>query len=325
MTHNEFLKYAYQRGLEAGMDKVSGPLLSRAGKWISKAYGAPTRAAKATATAAPEVARAAPKTWLGRAGQSVERAWDTATGAAGTHGRNISGNLGSLAGFGGAQGTIGSKLYSPFRLLGGFKSTDPAREAFRRNLAGEVGGFGMIGGALGAASAEEGDRLSGFGKGFGLGALGGLGWGYGSAGTRKGLGALAKKRLAKKPGSAFWKTTAESTRAPKYDFATRTIVNPESAAKSHGILDFGEGWGRRLREAGAGLGAKAAVGAGGLGTGILGAHFAERAGEKYIPGLADTPARAAVTGMGGVRAARGMLRATPQAGAMRRVAGGNYQ
>lgn len=232
----------------------------------------------------------------------------------GTLGR-VGKGIGSLLGFGGEAGSIGSKLYSPFRILGGV-GRSPTSQAFQRSMASQTGGFGMLGGLMGAAGAEEGDRLSGFAKGFGLGAIGGAGFGYGGAAFQKAMGGLAKRRLAaaakagKAPGS-FWTSVQQRTAPTK--FIDGKMVKPE--ALPHAAGAFRGGMAGRL-------GAGALVGGFGVGTmgaGLLGSTALEHYGSKYIPGLSDA---SAPTGLAG--AARGYARAlhlSPTGGSMTRAAG----
>lgn len=66
-----------------------------------------------------------------------------------------------------------------------------------KGTARDAASFGLFSGALNAATAEPGNRLSAFGRGFAGGALGGAAWGMGSNVARMGLGrALGAKNMA---------------------------------------------------------------------------------------------------------------------------------
>ena len=76
-----------------------------------------------------------------------------------------------------------------------------------QGAAGDAATFGMIGGGVGAATAEPGDRLSGFGRGFAGGALGGAAWRMGSNAATMGMGrALGPQNMARinQAGSQGW-------------------------------------------------------------------------------------------------------------------------
>lgn len=65
-----------------------------------------------------------------------------------------------------------------------------------KGSAREAAGFGLLSGGLNAATAEPGDRLSAFGRGFAGGALGGAAWRMGGNAARMGLGrALGPERM----------------------------------------------------------------------------------------------------------------------------------
>jgi hypothetical protein len=83
---------------------------------------------------------------------------------------------------------MASRLSTPLRLIPGL-GAEGASQAI---------GFGGLGGVMGAISPEEGkSRLEGGLKGFGMGTLGGVGWGLGGNTFDR----VAKRFL--KPGSAF--------------------------------------------------------------------------------------------------------------------------
>lgn len=159
----------------------------------------------------------------------------------------------SLSGFAAHQPkTIGSRLSYPFRkVLGNAGGT----EAF---------GFGMLGGGAGALTADEGERLKGFGKGFGLGAIGGAGWNVGN----RAFGSVAK-RVGNASGKGF-------------RGALGTVADPKK-----GLNEFGKIWNSGLstgRKAGL-LGTKALVSGGGLAAGMGMNVAAEEQAQKYIPSL----------------------------------------
>ena len=109
-----------------------------------------------------------------------------------------------------AAGFISSIAGAPFAeagrqalgLLGKIKSpwaakAVPKLQELGGGLAGQMGSWGLLGGGLEAALAEPGERGKGFARGFGLGALGGLGWGAGSRLAQRGVGRL----MSKTPGA----------------------------------------------------------------------------------------------------------------------------
>jgi hypothetical protein len=65
-----------------------------------------------------------------------------------------------------------------------------------KGAARDAASFGLLSGGLNAATAEPGDRLSAFGRGFAGGALGGAAWRMGGAAARMGLGkAIGAQRM----------------------------------------------------------------------------------------------------------------------------------
>lgn len=56
-----------------------------------------------------------------------------------------------------------------------------------KGLPAEMGGFGLLSGGIEAAMAEPGERSKAFARGFGTGAVGGLGWGLGSRAVSSGM------------------------------------------------------------------------------------------------------------------------------------------
>lgn len=99
-------------------------------------------------------------------------------------------------------GTIAKPLASVGqRILGQIGQINPRAAQFLqqagRGAAREAAGGGLLMGTLNAATAEPGDRLSAFGRGFAGGALGGAAFGMGRNVTRMGLGrALGAKNMA---------------------------------------------------------------------------------------------------------------------------------
>lgn len=87
-------------------------------------------------------------------------------------------------------------------LLGKIKSpwvakAVPKLQELGGGLAGQMGSWGLLGGGIEAALSDPGDRLKGFGRGFGLGALSGLGWGAGSRLAQRGVGRF----MSRTPGA----------------------------------------------------------------------------------------------------------------------------
>jgi len=65
-----------------------------------------------------------------------------------------------------------------------------------QGAARDAAAFGLLSGGLNAATAEPGDRLSAFGRGFAGGALGGAAWRMGGSAARMGLGkAIGRQRM----------------------------------------------------------------------------------------------------------------------------------
>ena len=87
------------------------------------------------------------------------------------------------------------------KALGQISKISPGAAQFLRTtgkgVAQEAAGGGLLTGALNAAIAEPGDRLSAFGRGFAGGALGGAAFGMGGNVARMGLGkTLGAQRMA---------------------------------------------------------------------------------------------------------------------------------
>jgi hypothetical protein len=119
---------------------------------------------------------------------------------------------------------------------------------------------------LGALGAEEGDRLGGFARGFGLGTIGGLGWHGGS----RLAGGLAK-RFAR-PGAGF-------------RGALHRVTSPETGLATMGGIGKAFQAGMSPAEAAKLFGARGLVGLGTFGAGMGASMLAEQQAEKYIPAL----------------------------------------
>lgn len=192
--------------------------------------------------------------WLGKGTAAASKAAPVAGAAAKKPG--VLGHLGSLFGFGG-KGTLGQTLSAPLRPILG------------RSGAHQALGFGTFGGTLGAATAEEGDRLGAFGRGFGLGTIGGAGWHWGQKGSQALLRGIA--RTGK--GGGIRGALRRVTTAPKGGQADLRGLGK--------IYSSGVG----PRETAKFLGARSLHGVGGLGAGFAGAGFLEGKAEKHIPAL----------------------------------------
>ena len=123
-------------------------------------------------------------------------------------------------------GTKGLSKIDP-RLGKGFSSA-------MRGTARQAHGFGLFGGGLGALMAEEGERTSGFLKGYGAGALGGLGWGAGRNIARSGVTKLLKKTMSPTGFSKVMKNIAPSSGKFKYK------------GKDLGLGGGAKAWGQRV-------------------------------------------------------------------------------
>jgi len=194
--------------------------------------------------------------WLGKGGVAASKV----APAAATKSPGAFGHLKSLFGFGG-KGTIGHSLARPLSIIPGVDAA-AAHQAL---------GFGTFGGALGALGAEEGDRLGGFARGFGLGTLGGLGWHGGQRGSQaimKGIANTGGKNVG-----GFRK-------------ALRSVTSAPGKGKQD-LQGFGKIWDSGLGPAETAklLGTRGLYGAGGFGVGMLGSTAVEEQAEKYIPAL----------------------------------------
>jgi len=196
------------------------------------------------------------------------KALGKAVGTAEKGGPGIMSHLGSLVGFSSKPGTIGSKIYKPLNFLGGF-GRGAAAKARRMDVGLQAGGFGTFTGAMNAMNADEGDRLSAFGKGFISGGLGGAAWAHGSS-AFKGLAG----RLAKGKSSTFWKEIA--TRAKPGKLVNGKLV--ENVLSPHSPGTFNKGWLSRL-------GAKGVMGVGGLAAGMGANVLSDTVGAKFLPGV----------------------------------------
>lgn len=103
-----------------------------------------------------------------------------------------------------------------------------------KGLPAEMGGFGLLSGGIEAAMAEPGERGKAFARGFGTGALGGLGWGLGSraisSGMRRTMPASRFEQLEK---AKLW---GKADIDPK----TKAILRPAAARTPQGGIDWGE-------------------------------------------------------------------------------------
>ncbi len=234
MNRADCLKQAYLQGLEKAAEEVGLEKMAFGG-FLSKALSWLGKGTAAASKAAPAVGAAAKKPGL-------------------------FGHAKSLLGFGG-EGTIGRSLSKPLSYLPGM-----GREGAHQAL-----GFGTIGGTLGAVTANEGERMSGFAKGFGLGTIGGAGWHYGQKGGQalmKGFAGTGGKDVGGLRGALRTVTTKPG-------------VDAEDLRGLGKIIDSGQGLGASAKL----LGARGLYGAGGLGTGVLASGMAEEKAEKYIPAL----------------------------------------
>lgn len=137
--------------------------------------------------------------------------------------------LGRIGAFAGKPfGWVGDKLLALLPKAGVSEATTKGLGTFSKGLAGEMGGFGLVQGGLEAFMGEPEDRLKNFGRGFGMGALQGLGWGVGQRGVSHGLGKLFPGKPGV-PGSGYkaleetklWGKEAPRTAAGKVDWGTR--------------------------------------------------------------------------------------------------------
>jgi hypothetical protein len=93
---------------------------------------------------------------------------------------------------------------------------------FGKGLAGEMGGFGLVSGGIEAAMAEPEDRVRAFGRGFGTGAVQGLGWGVGTRAVGGAMGKLMPKgRFAELEKTKLLGKEAPRTAAGAIDWSTR--------------------------------------------------------------------------------------------------------
>lgn len=112
--------------------------------------------------------------------------------------------------------------------------------------------YGLLGGGLNALTADPGHRLEAFGKGFGTGVLGGIGWHYGGKLTSGAFRRLAGSKflLNKTPGLSknLFKVVGEAGK-PGISFGeilSGQHISPAQAAKLFGL---------KALTSGAGLGA----------------------------------------------------------------------
>ncbi len=178
----------------------------------------------------------------------------------------VLGHLGSLFGFGG-KGTLGQTLSAPLRPILG-------REGAHQAL-----GFGTFGGAVGAATAEEGDRMGAFGRGFGLGTIGGAGWHWGQKGTQ----ALMRGVAGTGKGGGLRGALSRVTTAP---------AKGATGAAAQDLTGLGKIYSSGLgpKETAKLMGARSLYGVGGLGAGMAASGFLEGKAEEHIPALRQSMA-----------------------------------
>lgn len=159
--------------------------------------------------------------------------------------------VGSLTGLAGApKGTIGYTLGAPLRPFFGGEG------------AGNVVGFGVFGGALNAAMADPGERMSAFAKGFGSGLAGGAGWQWGGTLGKGMIGRLAK------PGSTGLRGNIAK------------VTDPKAGLDSYGkIMEYGKGQLPGL------LGARTLTNTIGIGSALGSSMLLQNAAEKHVPFL----------------------------------------
>lgn len=113
---------------------------------------------------------------------------------------------------------IGGLISKPLAALGRgitrkvFESGTPGVGKFMlrtgRGVAREATGMGLVGGGIGALTAEPGERISGALKGFGMGALGGASWRAGGnlarMGLKKTIGPQAYSKMFRSANTPFF-------------------------------------------------------------------------------------------------------------------------
>ena len=111
-----------------------------------------------------------------------------------------------------------------------------------KGLPAEMGGFGLVSGGIEAAMAEPEDRLKAFGRGFGTGALGGLGWGLGSRAISSGMRrALPTGRFDQLAKAKLWGKEAPAWGERAKAFGAKTLPWAGAFAASDAVLaPFGQ-------------------------------------------------------------------------------------
>lgn len=239
MNQANFLRYAYNLGLGQSISETDLEKVAGVGSFLSKILP-----------------------WFGKGTAAAGKAAPAASAAAKKPG--ILGHAGSLFGFGG-EGTLGHTLSKPLSRIPGMGTTG-GHQAL---------GFGTFGGTLGALTAEEGDRLSAFGKGFGLGTIGGVGWRWG----QKGGESLMRGFAGTGKGKGFRGALRRVTSKPTADSLTGKM-GPD-------LQGLGKIYGSKLGplESAKLMGARGVFGVGGLGAGIAASGYIEGKAEKHIPAL----------------------------------------
>jgi len=177
----------------------------------------------------------------------------------------------------------------------------------RKGYLGDAFQFGLLGGGLNAIGADEGQRMSAFGKGFGLGAIGGAGWRLGGQ-----LGTGAMKRMATGPlgGTQFGQRMQRVMGVGKPGAAGKmTFFGGPEATSIYKMQGVSAGEKAKI------YGTKALTGGiAGLAVPIAVSGQVEGAAEKHIPWLQGAHDQMLPSGMRaptmglGREAARAMLR-----------------
>lgn len=163
-------------------------------------------------------------------------------------------------------GAIGGAALKGATRIGAPKWALKGMETVGKGMGRDAALFGLLGGGLSAATAEPGDRLKAFGRGFLGGAAGGAAWAGGQNIVRAGLGkALGKTtsglgRLAKLEemgGSHHWLGLGSAKSAVKPQG-----WNPFTRWK--GTMTGGGPWSEKLKRFGAKAGVGIPVFAGGM-------------------------------------------------------------
>lgn len=142
---------------------------------------------------------------------------------------------------------LGGKILGGAARLGASPRTLQTLQTIGKGVPREAAGFGLLGGGIGALTAEEGHRGEGFARGLAGGMLGGVGWGLGknlaSMGLQRGLGQAGYGALQRAAGPV------QNVRS----------LNPFSRKRVDRTLwfgGFGQGAGQGMRQFGANLALK---------------------------------------------------------------------